>query len=57
MWGLMFMITPTLKKERAEAARRGAEVLIAVPHWGKEYKRAPENSTVDYAKKMAKGGL
>ena len=28
-----------------------------MPHWGKEYKRAPEDATVNYARKMAAAGF
>lgn len=57
MWGLMFLDNANFEKSAQKLRDAGAEVLIAVPHWGKEYKRAPENSTVDYAKKMAKAGF
>ena len=30
----------------------GAEVVIALPHWGEEYRRTPEDDTVICAKKM-----
>ena len=38
----------------AEAA--GAEVIVAVTHWGEEYKRAPEAATVNYARELVAAG-
>ena len=43
MWGLMFLDNANFEKSAQKLRDAGAEVLIAVPHWGKEYKRAPEN--------------
>ena len=34
----------------------GAEVVIAFPHWGKEYLRAPDDDQKRYARKLAKAG-
>ena len=51
-----------LKLERFEDDVRhlreaGAEVVIAVPHWGQEYHRKPEANTVRLAKKMIEAGV
>ena len=35
----------------------GAEVIIAMPHWGEEYNRKPEANTVALAKKMVAAGV
>lgn len=35
----------------------GAEVVIAMPHWGEEYKRKPEANTVTLAKRMIAAGV
>ena len=35
----------------------GAEVVIAMPHWGEEYNRKPEANTVALAKKMIAAGV
>lgn len=35
----------------------GAEVIIAMPHWGQEYKRRPEANTVVLAKKLVAAGV
>ena len=40
--------------DRARAA--GAEVVIAIPHWGEEYKRSPETTTTGYAKQLVAAG-
>ena len=35
----------------------GAEVILALPHWGEEYRRRPEANTVSLAKKMIAAGV
>ncbi len=35
----------------------GAEVVIALPHWGEEYNRRPEANTVALAKRMIAAGV
>ena len=35
----------------------GAEVIIAFPHWGKEYVREPDSSQKKYAKQLAQAGV
>ena len=35
----------------------GAEVIIAFPHWGKEYVREPDSSQKKYAKALAQAGV
>ncbi|MBR2796814.1 MAG: CapA family protein [Clostridia bacterium] len=35
----------------------GAEVIIAFPHWGKEYVREPDDSQKKYAKQLAEAGV
>ncbi len=40
----------------AAARAAGAEVIVAVTHWGDEYKREPESSTVNYAKALVAAG-
>ena len=35
----------------------GAEVIIAFPHWGKEYVRTPDDSQKKYAKQLAQAGV
>lgn len=56
-WGIMYLQNANFEKSAERLREAGAQVLIAVPHWGKEYKRAPEDSTVNYATKMAKAGF
>ncbi len=56
-WGLMFIYNADFEKSAQRLRDAGAEVLIAVPHWGTEYKRKPDDSTVDYAQQMAKAGF
>ncbi|MBR3504278.1 MAG: CapA family protein, partial [Clostridia bacterium] len=55
-----FMVKYIKKAKFAEdiaAARAaGAEVVVAVTHWGEEYKRAPEAATVNYAKELVAAG-
>lgn len=40
----------------ANARAAGAEVIVAVTHWGEEYKREPESSTRNLAKKLVAAG-
>lgn len=56
-WGIMYLENADFKKSADRLRAAGAELLIAVPHWGKEYKRAPEAETVSYARKMAEAGF
>ena len=51
-----------LKADRIEDDVRrireaGAEVVIAIPHWGQEYHRKPEANTVKLARKMIAAGV
>ncbi len=56
-WGIMYLSNANFEKSAQRLRDAGAEVLIAVPHWGTEYKREPDDSTVNYAEKMAKAGF
>lgn len=56
-WGIMYLQNANFEKSAQRLREAGAEVLIAVPHWGKEYKRAPEDATVTYARRMAEAGF
>ena len=40
----------------AKARAAGAEVVVAVTHWGDEYKRAPESTTRKYAQALVAAG-
>jgi len=40
----------------AKARAAGAEVVVAVTHWGEEYKRSPESSTASYARQLVAAG-
>lgn len=39
-----------------EASRKGADIIIAMPHWGTEYKTANNRVQRDWARKMAECG-
>lgn len=39
-----------------KARKAGAEVIVAVTHWGEEYKREPESTTRQYAKALVAAG-
>ena len=39
------------------AREAGADVVIALPHWGEEYRRSPEEDTVLCAKRMIAAGV
>ena len=44
------------KDDIAKTRAAGAEVIVAVTHWGEEYKRAPEAATASYAKQLVAAG-
>ena len=37
--------------------KAGAEVIIEMPHWGKEYKRKPSSTIKEYARKLVAAGV
>ena len=45
------------KADVQKLRQAGAEVVIAFPHWGKEYVRTPDDSQKKYAKKLAEAGV
>ncbi len=40
----------------ARTRAAGAEVIVAVTHWGEEYERTPEATTANYAKELVAAG-
>lgn len=56
-WGIMYLSNANFERSAQRLREAGAQVLIAVPHWGTEYKREPDDSTVDYAQQMADAGF
>ena len=44
-------------EEVARLREAGAEVVIAIPHWGEEYKRQPSAATVALARRMIAAGV
>ena len=45
------------KADVQKLRQAGAEVIIAFPHWGKEYVRTPDDSQKKYAKQLAEAGV
>ena len=45
------------KADVQKLRQAGAEVVIAFPHWGKEYVRTPDDSQKKYAKQLAEAGV
>ena len=45
------------KADVQKLRQAGAEVIIAFPHWGKEYVRTPDDSQKKYARQLAEAGV
>lgn len=48
--------TSNCASDIANARAAGAEVIVAVTHWGEEYKRSPESTTRKYAQALVAAG-
>lgn len=48
--------TSNCYEDISKARQAGAEVIVAVTHWGDEYKRTPESSTRKYAQTLVAAG-
>ena len=57
IWGISYLDSKTFAEDVRKVRDAGAEVVIAVPHWGQEYKRSPEPNTVSLAKKLIAAGV
>ena len=56
-YGVNYIKRASLKKDVAALKAAGAEVIIAMPHWGTEYKRQPDKKIKTWARKMIAAGV
>jgi poly-gamma-glutamate synthesis protein (capsule biosynthesis protein) len=56
-YGIGYLDSKTFAADVQRVKDAGAEVVIAMPHWGQEYKRTPEPNTVALAKKLVAAGV
>ena len=56
-YGIGYLDSKRFEADVKRARDAGAEVVIAMPHWGQEYKRRPEANTVALAKKLVAAGV
>ena len=57
VFGIDYLDSKTFASDVQKLRDAGAEVVIAMPHWGQEYKRKPEANTVALAKKLVAAGV
>lgn len=56
-YGVNYLKKADFEKDVAALKKAGAEVIIAMPHWGSEYKREPGSTAKSYAKKLIAAGV
>ena len=56
-YGVNYLRKADLPAEVAALREAGAEVVIAIPHWGPEYTRRPEAYVVNWGRKMIAAGV
>ena len=56
-YGINYIKQADFRKDVAALKKAGAEVIIALPHWGKEYKREPGSTAKSNAKKLVAAGV
>ena len=56
-YGVNYLKGADFAKDVKRLRDAGAEVVIAMPHWGSEYKREPSDSIKSTAKKMIAAGM
>ena len=56
-YGVNYLRRADLPAEVARLRDAGAEVVIAIPHWGEEYFRHPQSYVVAWAQKMVAAGV
>ena len=55
-YGVPYLYKADIEGDIKRLRDAGAEVVIAFPHWGKEYIRTPDSSQKKYARKLAEAG-
>ena len=56
-YGINYLRKADFAKDAARLRAAGADVVIAMPHWGTEYNRRPDESVKALAKKMVAAGI
>ncbi len=57
LYGLRYLYTADFAADVQAARDAGAEFIIAMPHWGTEYKRYPDQIVRDTARQMIAAGV
>ena len=55
-YGVPYLYKSDIEGDIKRLREAGAEVVIAFPHWGKEYVREPDSNQKKYARKLASAG-
>ena len=55
-YGVPYLYKSDIDGDIKKLREAGAEVVIAFPHWGKEYVREPDDNQKKYARKLANAG-
>lgn len=55
-YGVPYLYKADIEGDIQRLREAGAEVVIAFPHWGKEYVRSPDRNQKKYAKRLAEAG-
>ena len=55
-YGVPYLYKSDIEGDIKRLRDAGAEVVIAFPHWGKEYVREPDENQTKYARKLAEAG-
>ena len=55
-YGVPYLYKADISGDIKRLREAGAEVVIAFPHWGKEYVREPDSNQKKYARKLAMAG-
>ena len=56
-YGVNYLNDADLEGDVRRLKAAGAEVVVAIPHWGIEYRRQPEERTVNLARRMIAAGV
>lgn len=55
-YGVPYLYKADIEGDIQRLRDAGAEVVIAFPHWGDEYRRTPDSTQKKYARRLAKAG-
>jgi len=57
VYGVPYLSRADFEGDVRKLRAAGAEVIIAMPHWGAEYKTAPDDNQKYYARKLVEAGV